>query len=345
MSSEIAGPPISNVPTELLCNIFTLTLRHARTTDPIPVVGPHRWGQPWVFDCPWNLTQVCSYWRTLAISMPQLWTYIIASTNIAWAELSLLNIQLARTQNAPLDVIVRFASGQYSLHRDGPFVTFWRTLLSHSARWRTLHFQFDTTWGPHGSFWSLKSRSLSSLEELDEDNFLAKLPLLCHDSPGKPEASPIRGLSLPWAQLKRYTATYHSPNIHYTNLAAMPNLVECEINFAVKPNQDMPRHSILTLPRLRRLALSHPLFLARLAAPILQTLHIQGSAEEVLPFLLRSGFGSPITLTELRLLQCASPAPDVIEILRHTPRWGSEACPQSSWRHSLSPPPISSVRS
>ncbi|KAJ7164423.1 hypothetical protein C8R46DRAFT_1352162 [Mycena filopes] len=323
----------SLIPPELLCYIFSLTLPTRLSTDAIPAIniGP-RSGKTCarVLDSPWNLTQVCSYWRALAISLPTLWTSMLASTTLLPAERSLLDLQLARTANAPLDIIVRFAPSLSNVRHHSPFAIFMQTLIVNSARWRTLHFQFDTTWGPQVSFLPLRPESLPALERLSfagrgleyltAPNFVDKLPLLVQTTPATPGVRAIQGISLPWTQLRVYKATYHSPVIHCMNLAAMSSLVECEIDFGVAPAPDTLRHDILTLPRLRRLVLSHPAFLSRIAAPILQSLHIRGGVKEILPFLLRSC--PPPTLRELKLLQCTSPASDIIALLRHTPALG-----------------------
>lgn len=82
-----------------------------------------------------------------------------------------------------------------------------------------------------------------------------------------------RDVSLPWRQLTTYKATYLDAIIHLRNLTAYAaNLVVCDIGFGRGgPADSMELHDDMTLPRLCRLAVSHPEFLSCLAAPALRS--------------------------------------------------------------------------
>ncbi|KAJ7820869.1 hypothetical protein B0H14DRAFT_2832851, partial [Mycena olivaceomarginata] len=89
---------------------------------------------------------------------------------------------------------------------------------------------------------------------------------------------------------------------------------------------------VLTLPRLRRLVISHPVILNCLAAPALKSLYIIGPVEHVLPFLRRSGCTE--TLSALTLTQYTVPAPELIGLLHDTPGSGRSRLISTSplWR-------------
>ncbi|KAJ6554876.1 hypothetical protein B0H19DRAFT_1154712 [Mycena capillaripes] len=76
----------------------------------MPIVS-RQWRRPpdsKILGGPWIFSQVCSRWRTLAISLPTLWTDLTVSTNLLPREVTLLNIQLTRSGNAPLNLLIRF---------------------------------------------------------------------------------------------------------------------------------------------------------------------------------------------------------------------------------------------
>ncbi|KAJ7926797.1 hypothetical protein B0H13DRAFT_1069722 [Mycena leptocephala] len=101
--------------------------------------------------------------------------------------------------------------------------------------------------------------------------------------------------------------------------AGAANLVECDLDFTPTKRDEVTvmQLDILTLPRLRGLAISCPLLLDRLFAPALQSLYIVGPVKHVHPVLDRSGCTSK--LVELTLARCAAPASEIITLLQHTP--------------------------
>ncbi|KAF8179595.1 hypothetical protein K438DRAFT_1252216 [Mycena galopus ATCC 62051] len=128
--------------------------------------------------------------------------------------------------------------------------------------------------------------------------------------------SEVWSIALPWAQLITYKATYLNAAAHFRYLAVAVNLVDCDLDCGVSPYDDIRLHSVVTLPRLRRLAVSHPVLLNSLSAPALQSLYIVGPVENVADFLRRSGRTS--ALTELTLAECAGPASEIIGLLQET---------------------------
>ncbi|KAJ7146618.1 hypothetical protein C8R44DRAFT_864361 [Mycena epipterygia] len=308
---ETLVSPILRIPPELLCHVFILALPRRTPTSPtIPVLGARILRGPWNLAGPWVFGQVCRHWRVLALSFPNLWTSIVASTSLWGRELPLLNIQLHRSGNAPLDLLIKFTSGQRS-SMETFFDVFLATLIGHCGRWRTLQFEFDGACLPHRAFDALGEMPLlkelvfsgQDVPYLQNYDFFKDAPNLSRVVLSSRGARSIPNILLPWAQLTSYKATYSDGLKHFRNLSASAaNLVI--------------RHGdTLTLPRLRRLVITKDLFLECLVAPALQELHVHGTVDRVLPFLHNSG----CVLQHLTLFMCTALDADVILILRNTP--------------------------
>ncbi|KAF7335674.1 hypothetical protein MVEN_02222400 [Mycena venus] len=302
-------PPISLIPPEVLF---------------VPVIGPRLSCGPWILGGPWLFGQVCSHWRALSHASPTLWTSITVFATLTQRELILLNTQLARTGAAPLDVHIRFTYISMSSRQFDVFLT---TLVSHSARWRALHLQFDANQPPHHTFSALGPGTLPILEKLgfsgngfyhlEKYDFFEDAPALRRVVLGARGMSSVSRITLPWARLTTYKATYRDAASHFRNLANAANLVDADLDCGEDgPCDDIMLHSTLTLPRLRRLAVSHPELLKRLFAPALQSLYVVGSIEDVPDFLHRSGCTSK--LAELTLAECAAPKEEIISLLHQT---------------------------
>ncbi|KAJ7795212.1 hypothetical protein B0H13DRAFT_2511710 [Mycena leptocephala] len=311
MLGENTTPPVSvinGIPPELLCYIFTLLvppLKSDSSSPVIPTFNAPRVSGPWI----------------LGVSLPTLWTSITVFTTVSPRKLSLLNIQLSRTGSAPLDLHIRFT-------RPLPeFELLLPRLVSHSARWRMLHLEFNAGWLPGETFAALNGLALPLLEELAlsgrgvsyfENSFsFSDAPVLRRLMLGAHSQAFTRKFALPWAQLTSYRAFHPDATSHFRDLAGAANLVECDLDFALTKRDEVTamQLDILTLPRLRRLAISCPLLLDRLVAPALQSLYIVGPVKHVHPFLDRSS--CPSKLVELTLAQCA--APGRIALLQQTP--------------------------
>ncbi|KAJ7868140.1 hypothetical protein B0H13DRAFT_2351562, partial [Mycena leptocephala] len=318
MLGENTTPPVSVInliPPELLCYIFTLLVPPLKSDSSSPVISTINaplLSRPWIFGGPWVFSQVCSHWRALSVSLPTLWTSITVFTTISPRKLSLLNIQLSRTESAPLDLHIDF------------------TTVSYSARWRALHLEFNGGWVPYEIIAALNGIALPLLEELtlggrDESYFecdfsFADAPVLRRLVLGTHSWSFMRKIALPWTQLTSYRTFHPDATTHFRALADAANLVECDLDFALRSKGDEVKAmqlDILTLPRLRRLAISCPLLLDRLVAPSLQSLYIVGPAKDVHPFLDRSGCTSK--LIELTLARCVASASEIIALLQQTP--------------------------
>ncbi|KAJ7873683.1 hypothetical protein B0H13DRAFT_2280053 [Mycena leptocephala] len=334
LEEEGAQPvsPINLIPPELLCYIFTLlvpSLKSGSSSPIIPIMLGAPWSSgPWILGGPWVFGQVCSHWRALAVSLPSLWTSITVFATVSPRELRLLNIQLSRTESAPLHLRIRFTSTGHSPSEFDLFEGFLARLVSQSARWRVLHLEFDGGWLPLPSFATLSGLTLPLLEELafngpgvssiERYGFFTDAPPLRRVVLGARSRAAIQKIALPWTQLASYKAFYPDAPTHFRNLAGAANLVECDFDFPSLASDEFTimRLDILTLPRLRRLAVSCPVLLDRLVAPELQSLYIVGPVKRAFSFLDRSGCTSK--LIELTLTRCAAPASEIISLLQHT---------------------------
>ncbi|KAJ7432155.1 hypothetical protein FB451DRAFT_390396 [Mycena latifolia] len=318
--------PISLLPPEILCHIFIISLPvQTAKSSIIPLIPPPTSSGPWTLDSPWIFGHVCGEWRALALSLPNLWTTITLSSRTSGGRNALLKEQLARSANAPLDVLIRLTGVNRSWQEspETPFNLFLRILISHYGRWRRFQLELDRLFD---SFQGLRELGpMPLLEELvfgkgvrlTTYKFLKDAPSLRKVVLSNAEDSSIRDIPLPWVQLTSYKATYADGSIHFRNIAMCAStLVECDIDFGWPHYPELPRHGdILILPRLRRLAITHNLFLDRLEAPALQDLYIWGASDHVLPFLHHSG----CILTRLTLVRCDADASDLILLLQNTP--------------------------
>ncbi|KAJ7884178.1 hypothetical protein B0H14DRAFT_3857195 [Mycena olivaceomarginata] len=270
-----SAPPIAMIPPELLCNIFTL-------------------GMPPVKMAKWRLSLPP---KDASSKTPG--SSAVPGTTTPH-EFSLLTTQLVRTAQEPLDVHIRFTSRLRTWERYfDEFHLFLVTLVSHSRRWRTLHFQFDIHQRPYVAFNALDPGTLPILHELvfsgpglnhiTEYNFFKDAPALRSVVLGTRGMSLLGNIALPWAQLTTYKATYLDAASHFRCLAVAVNLVDCDLDCGGSPHDDIRLHSAVILPRLRRLAVSHPVLLVALSAPALQSLYVVGPVENVADFLGRSG--------------------------------------------------------
>ncbi|KAJ7722246.1 hypothetical protein B0H14DRAFT_3900460 [Mycena olivaceomarginata] len=307
-----SAPPIAMIPPELLCNIFTLGMPPVKIGEMavIPATEGCIFQDPWILGGPRVLGQVCSLWRAVALSLPTIWTSITVFSTTTPHEFSLLTTQLVRTAQEPLDVHIRFTSRLRTWERySDEFHLFLVTLVSHSRRWRTLHLQFDIHQRPYVAFNALGPGTLPILQELvfsgpglnhiNEYNFFKDAPALRRVVLG---TRGMQHISTP----RRTSAT----------LAVAVNLVDCDLDCGGSPHDDIRLHSAVILPRLRRLAVSHPVLLVALSAPALQSLYVVGPVENVADFLGRSGCTS--ALIELTLAGCTAPASEIIALLQET---------------------------
>lgn len=128
--------PIRNLPPELLAHIFSFF------PDPTPSSFlPERQlsSHPYYW---LPITQVCQYWRDVALRHPSLWTIIDSS------DTSMAQVGLTRSGGAQVQVYLhdKVYSSHISASLEG--VEFLETLASHSTRFREFHIQPQFRYGP-----------------------------------------------------------------------------------------------------------------------------------------------------------------------------------------------------
>ncbi|KAJ7218424.1 hypothetical protein GGX14DRAFT_594892 [Mycena pura] len=312
--------PIARLPPELLGDIFLLTLP---TITP-STVGPHLFNP--CLTSPWSLGQVCSQWRVLALSLSTLWASFAVPTRMTARVLYLLTVQLERSRQAPLHVLIKCSHMWPGNRHEQAYTTILQTIARECHRWRMIWLELNSDSLPKAAFENLgKLPLLTDLRLGSEFNpyfprqlvdVFANAPSLCRVILGRQSASDIH---LPWRQITTYKATYYQTTPYLANLSAIAaTLVECDIHIAVHNiSAAASQNSTLALPRLRRLVVRKEQLLDGLAAPALLELYVASSstAQSIIGFIVRS----TCVLTRLTLVQCAAPANEIVELLTHTP--------------------------
>ncbi|KAF8214002.1 hypothetical protein K438DRAFT_1802728 [Mycena galopus ATCC 62051] len=299
------------LPTELLCEIFALTLPHTRCA-----------GRRIIDQAPWKLGLVCRRWRAAALNSPELWSRI--TLHFARSirpervyPLPMLETHVLRSGDTLLEVVIE-------VHGVNDYdKRIMELLLGHSRRWETFRLR---VWGtPPGALLNclrpVKGNLplLRSLEFTCTDD-VAHGPTLDMFSiaPNLKEVSFIRNsnplsvlpptVDIPWSQIVRFHGYYSSEKAGLNILKiAGPALVECAMTFTNGQKMMLNQHyPAIFLPKLRRLRLTTSgNFLNFIIAPRLEELWISDSALRlILPFLKRSS----CDLQKLVIYHCTSPA-------------------------------------
>ena len=247
--------PIHGLPFELLSVIFLFCL-----PDDLFIMPKKRQG-------PLLLTQVCSWWRTIALSTPELWSslrvvYHIKSRGkdrlkeIDRIVAPSMGLWLSRSSPLPLSISVEGVAMKQSILD---------VLFYHSTRCRHLELKSIHCWSglqiPNGNFPILERLHVYSIVRQTRlvSSMFAVAPEL-HEvywEDGS-EDSPGLRLSLPWAQLKHLTlgagkAMATSVGMLLDTLASCP-LLEY-INVTVRGIHGVPPRNHILLPNVSSLTL------------------------------------------------------------------------------------------
>ncbi|CAA7266819.1 unnamed protein product [Cyclocybe aegerita] len=168
--------PISRLPIELLCDIFTTYVNdptRSRVDRPTPLVSRLSKADPTL------LGQVCSHWRTVAIKLPNLWTSIFIENPVK-THVYLTQTWLERAAGQPLHITL-WDSGD--LRSMGCILT---VLASYSQFWKKLELRLPLDLVPH--FWNITKlpRKCDMLEALEFMPLGAVSPLLQQYDMGNP---------------------------------------------------------------------------------------------------------------------------------------------------------------
>ncbi|KAK7044495.1 hypothetical protein R3P38DRAFT_2608631 [Favolaschia claudopus] len=299
---------IRRLPPEILGLIFSLV-----TPKPNSSRGFSMCSAPWLF------TRVCRFWSAVALSTPALWSRLDLHLDGMGQNgaIPLAQLQIQRSQNTPLTVIIRHSSYMWF---DSHLLL--DVALSASERWAVA--------GIHVSPILLqemaKDRRFQSLTTLDisvdwsvdcisefDDTFWSVFSLT-------PKLKHLRALSwdwrcfisppfiLPWAQLTRLTTSSTSNTEALTILGKLSNVTECTLAFA-ESNTVPPDHHTIRLLHLCTLnlqngslvALPQTSILDFLEAPCLTSLAVYGAADEeaVLSLVTRSNCANSLASLQL----------------------------------------------
>ncbi|KAJ6515448.1 hypothetical protein C8R45DRAFT_209378 [Mycena sanguinolenta] len=288
--------PVLALPPEITSEIFFHCLPRKRQSD---IVNPK--------EAPLLLTHVCSLWRNIAISTPELWAAF--DLEIGWPEPHLLEIGetwLGRARGCPISVKLSSCGVLSDINHIDRFMT---ALWGRSRFIRALDLKlavedFDIVDDPSGNpdFRMLQKLSIHLEEGLGGSadgrgplELFRDAPMLCEVVTEVPPSC----ITLPWHQLTKFTGEIYTIAECLDALHLMPNLVHCAFAaFGLSPIPARPfSHSddaitqneptLLMHPNLQHLELfgstsdsglaaNSARILAFLTLPALQTLKIQG---------------------------------------------------------------------
>lgn len=126
--------PIDTIPPELLLKIFFQGIA----------------GQEYVLAerlaAPWILTQVCRYWRSLAVVAPELWcSFAIDTEHMNHSIAQMMSTWISRSGNLPLTVALAIAPDEEGTLDEDACRSAFAVLAQYIHRWKDIHF----TWSGH----------------------------------------------------------------------------------------------------------------------------------------------------------------------------------------------------
>ena len=261
--------PILKFPPEILGEIFIACL----PSHP----GPNR------NEAPLLVCRICSGWRTVALSTPELWSFIYITHRKQRLNEEMLSAWLTRSGDCPLSIDLR-------LFRTAHIGTM-TSLIPYSHRWRNLELAMVDI----KPFLDAEISSLLSLQSLtlgplgNEDNIIELSPLL--ESASRLRSidwhcqTDIRILNLPWTQLSRL---HHHGRLCVPEwlgiLVLCPQLVDVHLGAILpwNPSLAVPewRGSPVVLKHLRSFCVTRACDLGwlseNLITPVLQDLELHG---------------------------------------------------------------------
>lgn len=275
---------------------------------------------------PWQLTRICSRWRSIAIGLPSLWSSLSVGdykkTPVTKDPLMLLETALARGGNHKLDV--RFECEHFPLHIQEELLT---ALMRHSSRWNAVSLSI-----PHDLLAMLTpvQGTLHCLKELSlQVPIEAEFPQ--PELPGTFDLAPflhtvsLRGITipdpsrLPCSQLTKLSAHDVRAENHIAIISRAPNLTS--FNASCKTGY-LPTPTVTVHTSLRDLFVCGGQLFGNLQLPALEDLSIEPEAiltrcemGPLASLLLRSG----CSLRSLSLSDVDMEPDELIEALQAAP--------------------------
>ncbi|KAG5650564.1 hypothetical protein H0H81_011807 [Sphagnurus paluster] len=262
---------IDSIPIEILVLILKEYCRACISADSLSLPELH-------------ITQVCKYWRSIAVGLPDLWTKLVDMPS------HIMATYLQRSQQHPLDLQVDLRHDATDIAECEHALKTWMTIKPSSPRWRRLVMQI----GPHYAtvIWDdLRELGTPLLEELRISSG-SHLSGVTKTFEGR--APLLKSLSLVGLSLERFTLSLHQLTrlhltsdrpIHFSSfrrlVIKMVKLQDLTLHTRVVEGWPLhpSREDIIILPSLTTLELSDrrwPLFipLLSLSAPLLHTLSL-----------------------------------------------------------------------
>ncbi|KAJ7732341.1 hypothetical protein DFH07DRAFT_894493, partial [Mycena maculata] len=293
------------LPHDILMEIFTASLPEHR----YPGLNRN--------DSPLQISRICSDWRTLALSMPQLWSsfHIAAPSQNPWTRDQTntgVESWLTRTRDLPLSISFAWDPSRL-LDTDGPLLIL-QTLMGCCRRWR--HVRFITpNFESLASLWALSPDDVPLLETVVlQARIDTRIQLGTSSFIQGPS---IRGMSIKssvdtihgfaWDQLHRLCIPVQrlSTNQALDILHQCPRLQTCTFRISVPPGNIAPLPPPICWERMRELcviddnATGHTDFFQRAVFPNLCSLEY--AFEGANPFEVLSRLDAPNKLTSLGL--------------------------------------------
>ncbi|KAJ7263589.1 hypothetical protein B0H12DRAFT_1103110 [Mycena haematopus] len=319
---DIEGTSISaiyQIPAELVCEIFTLTLPHIRHVAGRPLEQP-----------PWRLGHICQQWRAMVLANPLFWSTItLYAPRTGWRGQScpplMVETQLLRSGAAPLHIILESRESDIFDSCSSDSIDL---LIGQSLRWETAHLRLHHGLAPRlanhlrkvkGKFPMLRTLELISSPNFGEiigDIFSIAPSLSAVFLDDYNNASPFSfppKTHFPLSEITRFRGSYQNSEDCVDIFQAAPNLIECGMS-SISTQLSDGIHILLA--QLFRLSVAGDI-LAFITAPSLQELWVSGNAtRSLLAFIRRSG--PSCHLRKLVVDQCSDPAA-LIPILRAIP--------------------------
>ncbi|KAF7341195.1 hypothetical protein MVEN_01854700 [Mycena venus] len=301
---EFALAPVRRVPPEILSEIF-----HCY----VDLLGDQH-------ECVdvkhgvWLLAHICSYWRTVALSTPQLWSSCgYACDTRVRNVVPLIQAWLKHAANHPLSIRFRCTTNTFPNHRAAvcqcPNAV--KAFAEHHLQWSELNFCVPASFYSHRAFEHTfpilrKLKITAFLSQVILDNMITILTVFATNVPQLREVSlhdfahwPVR-MILPWKQLTSYSGAVIA---NASILKNSPDLLEC--TFYPSARADVTPSFRLTEPlvhsNLRHLHLHFRSLRPELVTlPALQSLRLSADDISILQSverLLQRSMASPVSLT------------------------------------------------
>jgi hypothetical protein len=232
---------VDNLPPELLAVIFA-------AGQDVPILHGCSRRLPFAV----LVSHVCGRWRSVALSMSQLWSRCaVVSRPGGHLPLSLFSACLTRSRQQPLDVTIELRAPSGQVDPDDEILGCMDLLAPHAARWKKLSVDIEYEAAFAALIWVLRCTSPLTLEMLDirfddggdeADVVLERGPLFAAGAP-KLKHLALMGVGMPWC------ATWPIPALTSLELlSAREDLI---------PTFDEFREMLLNSPSLRRLTLGY----------------------------------------------------------------------------------------